>query len=86
VPWSFATAIGLVLILGNPFRPLVIDPSWLAWNNGTVPRLACTIYEDRAHLMPELADTLERAGCEPVGPGWCRRPLQARQRVADRHG
>ena len=51
-------------IFGNPFRPAAIDPAWLAWNNGTVVKLAKTIYEDRRwELMPILGDALEDALC-----------------------
>jgi hypothetical protein len=52
-------------IFGNPFRPPpTIDPSWLAWNDGTVRRLAAAIYEGRAfERLPLLADALEEAGC-----------------------
>ncbi len=36
----------------------------LAWNEGTVPRMAQTIYEERRFEdMPILADALEEAGC-----------------------
>jgi hypothetical protein len=49
-------------IFGNPFRPLVLDPSWL---NGTVTHLAHGIYADRAfERLPILADALPDAGCE----------------------
>jgi hypothetical protein len=58
-------------ILGNPFRPAALDPSWLAWNGGTLPKLAAAAYEDRR--LPEgtldpvrlalVADALEDAGC-----------------------
>jgi hypothetical protein len=54
--------VGLVRdIFGNPFRPVVSDPSWLTT---TVVALARRIYEERAfdHL-PILADALEDAGC-----------------------
>jgi hypothetical protein len=54
-----------------PFREVHIDPRWLAWNDGTVRRLATDIYEDRA--LPQgtldsarlavLADALEESGC-----------------------
>lgn len=51
-------------IFGNPFRTVAADPSWLAWNNGTVPALAQAIYDDRAFdRLPILADALEDAGC-----------------------
>jgi hypothetical protein len=38
--------------------------SWLAWNNGTVPRLAEQIYADLDWAaLPVLADALEESGC-----------------------
>jgi hypothetical protein len=58
-------------VFGNPFRPLAVDPTWLAWQGGTVPRLAQAAYEHR-HLpagtldngrLAVLADALEDAGC-----------------------
>ena len=47
-----------------PFRSVEIEPSWLIWNDGTIQKIARTIYEERAfdHL-PVLADALEDAGC-----------------------
>ena len=51
-------------ILGNPFRPVWFDPSWIAWNDGTVRKLAQVISDDRAFdRLPILADALEDAGC-----------------------
>ncbi len=54
------------------FREVRSDPAWLAWNGGTVVKLAQAAYEDRT--MPEgtldrtrlavLADALEEAGCD----------------------
>jgi hypothetical protein len=65
-----------VLLRDVFFTPLIrrmprIRPSWLSWNNETIPRLAQTIYEDRelpsANLdkkrMAVLADALTDAGC-----------------------
>jgi hypothetical protein len=50
---------------GNPFRPVSIDPTWLAWQGGTVPKLARAIYEERAFdRLPVLADALLEAGCD----------------------
>lgn len=47
-----------------PFRPIVLDPSWLAWNHGTVPAIGRRVYVERAyHDLPILADALEDAGC-----------------------
>jgi hypothetical protein len=48
----------------NPFRHVTAAPSWLAWNGGTVVKLAQGIYEERAFdCLPVLADALEEAGC-----------------------
>jgi len=57
------------------FREVSIDSRWLAWNDGTVRRLAEAIYEERS--LPDglldatgvgvLADALEDAGCaDPI--------------------
>jgi len=47
-----------------PFRPITLDPSWLAWGEGTVSEIATAIYEERAFdRMGILADALEEAGC-----------------------
>lgn len=52
-------------LFGNPLRPMpVLDPAWLAWRGGAIPRLARAIYDGRAFdRLPLLADALERAGC-----------------------
>src|SRR5262249_26215052 len=51
-------------VLGNPFRPTGIDPTWLRWKDGTVPKLAQAIYDERRFEdLPILADALEEAGC-----------------------
>ncbi len=49
---------------------------WLAWNDGCAPKLARSIYEERAwDRMPLLADVLEEAGCEDAEIlAHCRRP------------
>jgi pSer/pThr/pTyr-binding forkhead associated (FHA) protein len=42
-----------------------VDPAWLRWNDGTVPRLAQAIYEERRfEAMPLLHDALLDAGCD----------------------
>src|SRR5262245_7375188 len=52
-------------IIGNPFRPPAVDMDWLAWNDGTVRKIAQAIYVERAFdRMPVLADALEDAGCD----------------------
>jgi hypothetical protein len=63
-------------IFGNPFRPVTVDPSWLAWNGGTVIKLAQAIYDERAFdRLPVLADALEQAGCHDAAIlGHCRGP------------
>jgi hypothetical protein len=49
----------------NPFRPLAVQTSWLAWAGGTGFKLARVIYEERAFdRLPILADALEDAGCD----------------------
>jgi hypothetical protein len=60
-----------------PFRkPAAVDPAWLRWNHGTVPRLAQHIYEERRFGdLPILADALEEAGCaEAALLDHCRQP------------
>ena len=55
---------GFVRDIFNPFRPVTIDPAWLTWNDGTVVKLAESIYDERAFdRMPILADALEEASC-----------------------
>jgi hypothetical protein len=52
-------------VVGNPFRSIGVDPSWLVWNEGTVVKLAHSIYNERAFArMPILGDALLDAGCE----------------------
>jgi hypothetical protein len=58
-------------IFGNPFRPVIISPAVLAWNDAVVVRLAQAAYDER--YLPSgtldngrlavLADALEEAGC-----------------------
>jgi hypothetical protein len=51
-------------VVGDPFRPAELHSSWLAWNGGTVVRIAAATYEGRAFdTFPVLADALEESGC-----------------------
>jgi hypothetical protein len=48
-----------------PFRPVTLDPSVLAWHDGTVVRLARSIYDERRFVdLPLLGDALLDAGCD----------------------
>ncbi len=51
-------------VFGNPFCRPAVDPAWLAWEGGTVSRLAGSVYEGRTFdQLPILGDALEEAGC-----------------------
>jgi hypothetical protein len=55
----------LLDIFANPFRPAIANPAWLKWHDGTIPKLAAAIYDERAYQrLPLLADALEEAGCD----------------------
>jgi hypothetical protein len=52
-------------IVGNPFQPSTVDPSWLAWNDRCIERMAQGIYEEQAYdRLPILHDALLDAGCD----------------------
>ena len=52
-------------LFGNPFRPVVIQPHWLAWEDGIVVSMAREIEEaQRFAELPYLADALMDAGCD----------------------
>jgi hypothetical protein len=70
---AFSPAL-LRCVIGSPFHPL--PPkwgkrqwsqklcAWRTWNDGTIPKLAQAIYDDRTFdRLPILADALEEAGC-----------------------
>jgi hypothetical protein len=63
--WEPVPRVALLRCLfGNPFRPVTADPAWLAWNGGTLGRLARALYDEHAFdRLPILADALEDAGC-----------------------
>lgn len=69
-----------------------VNPLWLAWADGTVPKLAQAIYAERAFdRLPILADALEDAGCADAellahlrGPGPHARGCWALDLVLDR--
>jgi hypothetical protein len=65
-------------VFGNPFRPLEVPAAWLAWQDGTVPRLAQVIYDNRSFAdLPLLADALEEAGCTDAALlAHCRTPAE----------
>jgi hypothetical protein len=81
-------------LCGNPFRsPPVVDPAWLAWQDGVARRLVEAIYEQRAfERLPILADALEEAGCAERalldhcrGPGPHGRGCHVLDALLDRH-
>jgi hypothetical protein len=52
-------------LFGNPFHVTEIQKSWLIWHDDTIPKIAETIYGNRAFAeLPILADALEEAGCD----------------------
>jgi hypothetical protein len=59
-------------LFGNPFRPVFLDPSLLTWHDGTIPKLAQSVFDARdlpsghldQHRLAVLADALEDAGCD----------------------
>jgi hypothetical protein len=63
-------------LIGNPFRPVTLDPDWLSWHDRTVVKLARAVYDQHDfERLPILADALEEAGCqEPTILDHCREP------------
>ena len=61
-------------IIHGPWPGVVLDPTWLAWQGGTVVRLARAIAEEGDYgSLPVLADALEDAGCADAAIlGHCR--------------
>ena len=59
-----AHAALLRCLFGNPFRPVVVDPAWLAHADGVVAKVAESNYQRRAFdELPLLADALTDCGC-----------------------
>lgn len=51
-------------VIDDARREFVIDPAWLAWHGGTVPKIAAMIHDlKRWENLPILGDALEDAGC-----------------------
>ncbi|MGF1580780.1 MAG: hypothetical protein ACFCD0_15570 [Gemmataceae bacterium] len=51
-------------LVGNPFRPMYVEPRCLVWNGGIIVKIAQRIDESRNYgHLPVLADALEEAGC-----------------------
>jgi len=69
-------------LCNRPSEQVAIDPTWLAWNNGTVQKLAQAIQEQHRFAdLPILGDALEDAGCTNAAIlGHCREPGQHDQR------
>ena len=54
----------LAMDMVGPECAVVLDPTWLTWNDSAVRKLAQAIYaEHRFDDLPILADALEEAGC-----------------------
>jgi hypothetical protein len=75
-PERAAQAVLLRELFGPPpIRPVAVEPAWLTWQAGTIPRMPRAIYEERlfpsGHLdssrLAVLADALEEAGCSDPG-------------------
>jgi hypothetical protein len=47
-----------------PFHQVSVEPTWIAWRDGTIRTIVETIDQERRfEVMPIFADTLEEAGC-----------------------
>jgi hypothetical protein len=74
--FTYQAAVLRDLVGPFPFRPMSLDPGWLTWNSGAIPKLAQAIYDERRFAdLPILADALEEAGCTHADIlDHCRRP------------
>jgi hypothetical protein len=74
-----ASAALLREVFGNPFRPMSVDPAWLAWRGGTVVRLAQAAYEGATMPLPyPTAGTALRAPRPRPARGPGQRPRRGR--------
>jgi hypothetical protein len=72
-PEHVAQAALIRCLFGNPHRVVRLPPEVLAWNDGTVVKMARAIDEARSfEQLPILADALEEAGCEAEVLNHCR--------------
>jgi hypothetical protein len=54
-------------VFGNPFEPVQVDPAWLTWDSGSIPRMARTIYDERAFdRLPIVGNMLSDCGCRSL--------------------
>ena len=63
-------------VFGNPFRPVVLEPSWLG-RDGGIKFLARSLYDGRRFAeLPALADAIAAEGCQtaPAVVTHCRGP------------
>lgn len=52
-------------VFGTPTDPPWIQPAWLHWNDGAIPKLASEMYNDpRSVGYPQLRRHLKSAGCD----------------------
>jgi hypothetical protein len=62
---GWALALLVREVFGNPFRPVTIEPAWLAWSDAAVLAIAREIDDaKRFDELPYLADALTDAGCD----------------------
>jgi hypothetical protein len=82
-PWTLPNLVDALraglLAAGYCLPPkgvVAFEPDFLTWNGGIIPKLACSISEERAfHFLPILGDALEEAGCTNVDAlNHCRHP------------
>jgi hypothetical protein len=62
--WTVKAALLGCLFGEAPLAPLAVTSPILAWRDGTAPRIARAIYQEKSwEDLPILADALEDAGC-----------------------